>query len=55
MISQQLITYTMWCMQCYLNIKQIAIHYLKNEEQYGKTIYDRVPLSFQEFFQIRQT
>ena len=32
----------------------ISSQYLKNEERYGKTI-DGVPLSFQEFFQIRQT
>ena len=43
--------YLMWQYAvCYLRIKQIAI----SRERYGKTI-DGVPLSFQEFFQIRQT
>ena len=28
--------------------------YLKNDDRYGKTIHG-VPLSFQEFFQIKQT
>ena len=40
-------------MQCVIYISNKS-QYLKNEEQYGKTI-DGVPLSFQEFFQIRQT
>ena len=31
-----------------------TLQYLKNEERYGKTI-DGVSLSFQEFFQIRET
>ena len=35
-------------MQCVIYISN------KNEERYGKTI-DGVPLSFQEFFQVRQT
>ena len=40
---------------CYLHIKQIAISQVYiYEERYGKTI-DGDPLSFQEFFQIRQT
>ena len=50
MISQQLIIYNVMYAGCYLHIKQIAI----SQERYGKTI-DGVPLSFQEFFQIRQT
>ena len=45
MVSQQLI---IQCDVC------SVLKYLKNEERYGKTI-DGVPLSFQEFFQIRQT
>ena len=45
--------YTMWHMQCVIYISNKS-QYLKNEEGYGKTI-DGVPLSFQEFFQIRQT
>ena len=40
-------------MQCVIYISNKS-QYLKNEERYGKTI-DGVPLSFQEFFQIRQT
>ena len=40
-------------MQCAICISNKS-EYLKNEERYGKTI-DGVPLSFQEFFQIRQT
>ena len=39
-------------MQCVIYISNKS-QYLKNEERYGKTI-DGVPLSFQEFFQIRQ-
>ena len=35
---------------CYLHVKQIAI----SQERYGETI-DGIPLSFQEFFQTRQT
>ena len=35
-------------------VSQQLIIQCKNEERYGKTI-DGVPLSFQEFFQIRQT
>ena len=38
---------------CVIYISNKA-QYLKNEERYGKTIHG-VPLSFQEFFQIRQT
>ena len=45
--------YTMRRMQCVIYISNKS-QYLKNEERYGKTI-DGVPLSFQEFFQIRQT
>ena len=47
--------YTMWrtCMQCVIYISNKS-QYLKNEERYGKSI-DEVPLSFQQFFQIRQT
>ena len=45
--------YTMGRMQCVINVSNKP-QYLKNEERYGKTI-DGVPLSFQEFFQIRQT
>ena len=52
MISQQLI---IQCDVCsVLFIVSNKSQYLKNEEQYGKTI-EGVPLSFQEFFQIRQT
>ena len=52
MISQQLI---IQCDVCsVLFTYQTNRRYLKNEERYGKTI-DGVPLSFQEFFQIRQT
>ena len=40
-------------MQCVIYISNKS-QYLKNEERYRKTI-DRVPLSFQEFFQIGQT
>ena len=40
-------------MQCVIYISNKS-QYLKNEERYGKPI-DGVPLSFQEFFQIRQT
>ena len=40
-------------MQCVIYISNKS-QYLKNEERYGKTI-DGVPLSFHEFFQIRQT
>ena len=39
------------CRGIYISDKS---QYLDNEEQYGKTI-DGVPLSFQEFFRIRQT
>ena len=39
-------------MQCVIYISNKS-QYLKNEERYGKSI-DGVPLSFQEFFQIRQ-
>ena len=49
MISQQLI------IQC--DVCSVLFTYqtnLKDEERYGKTI-DGVPLSFQEFFQTRQT
>ena len=49
MVSQQLI------IQC--DVCSVLFTYqtnLKNEERYGKTI-DGVPLSFQEFFQIKQT
>ena len=53
MVSQQLIIQCDVYAVCYLHIKQIAI-YLTNEERYGKAIHG-VPLSFQEFFQIRQT
>ena len=45
--------YTMWRMQCVIYISN-KLQYLKNEERYGKTI-DGVTLSFEEFFQIRQT
>ena len=46
MISQQLIIQCDRRMQCVI--------YISNKSPYGKTI-DGVPLSFQEFFQIRQT
>ena len=46
--------YTMLRMQCVIYIPANKSQYLKNEERYGKSI-DAVPLSFQEFFQIRQT
>ena len=42
----------MWRIQCVI-YKSNKSQYLKNEERYEKTI-DGVPLSFQEFFQIRQ-
>ena len=45
--------YTMWRMQGVIYISNKS-QYLKNEERYEKTI-DGVLLSFQEFFQIRQT
>ena len=48
MVSQQLI---IQCDVCSVSNKS---QYLKNKERYGKTI-DGVPLSFQAFFQIRQT
>ena len=56
MVSQQLIiqcdVYAVMQGIIYISNK---LQYLKNEERYGKTI-DGVPfLSFQEFFQIRQT
>ena len=41
-------------MQCVIYISNKS-QYLKNEERYGKTMDGGVPLSFQEFFQIRQT
>ena len=50
MISQQLIIQCDVCSVIYISNKS---QYLKNEERYGKT-KDGVPLSFQEFFQIRQ-
>ena len=53
MVSQQLILQCESCMQCVIYISNKS-QYLKNEEQYGKTIVG-VPLSFQQFFQIRQT
>ena len=53
MVSQQLIIQCDVYAVCYLHISNKS-QYLKNEERYGKTI-DGVPLSFQEFFQIRQT
>ena len=40
-------------MQCVIYISDKP-QYLENEERYGKSI-DGVPLSFQEFFQIRRT
>ena len=43
----------MWRTQGVIYISNES-QYLKNEEQYGKTI-DGIPLAFQEFFQIRQT
>ena len=46
MISQPLV------IQC--DVCSVLFSDRKNEERYGKTI-DGVPLSFQEFFQIRQT
>ena len=45
--------YLRWRMQCVIYISNES-QYLKNEEWYGKII-DGVPLSFKEFFQIRQT
>ena len=45
--------YTMWRMQCVICISNKS-QYLKNDDRYGKTIHG-APLSFQEFFQIRQT
>ena len=51
MIHQQPITQCDVCSVIYISNKS---QYLKNEGRYGKTI-DGVPLSFQEFFQIRQT
>ena len=45
--------YLMWRMQCVIYISNKSL-YLENEDRYGKTI-DGVSLSFQEFFQIRQT
>ena len=48
MVSQQLI---IQCDVCSVFTYQTN---LKNKERYGKTIHG-VPLSFQEFFQIRQT
>ena len=45
--------YAVWRMQCVIYISNKS-QYLKNEERYGKTV-DGVPLSFHEFFQIRQT
>ena len=53
MVSQQLIIQCDVCMKCVIYISNKS-QYLKNEERYGKTIH-RVSLSFQEFFQIRQT
>ena len=47
------IRYTMRRVQCVIYTSNKS-QYLKNEQRYGKTIYG-VPLSFQEFFQIRQT
>ena len=52
MVSQQFI---IQCDVCsVLFTYQNKSQYLKNEERYEKTI-DGVPLSFQKFFQIRQT
>ena len=51
MVSQQLI-FNVTYAACYLHIKQIAIS--QERRALWKTI-DGVPLSFQEFFQIRQT
>ena len=45
--------YLMWHMQYVIYISNKS-QYLKNEERYRKTI-DGVSLSFQEFFQIRQS
>ena len=45
--------YNVTYMQCVIYISNKS-QYLKNEERYGKTIHG-FPLSFQEFFQIRQT
>ena len=53
MVSQQLIIQRDVCSVLYLRISNKS-QYLKNEERYGETIHG-VPLSFQEFFQIRQT
>ena len=51
MISQQIIQCDVF--KCVIYISNNS-QYLKNEERYGKTI-DGIPLSFQEFFQIRQS
>ena len=53
MVSQQLVIQCDVCRLCVIYISNKS-QYLKNEERYGKTI-DGVPLSFQDFFQIRQT
>ena len=52
MVSQQLIIQCDVYAVCYLHIKQIAIS--QERRAIWKTI-DGIPLSFQEFFQIRQT
>ena len=56
MISQQLIIQCDVYAVCYLDIKQIAISQERSAiwKNYIYTV-DGVPLSFQEFFQIRQT
>ena len=51
MVSHQLIIQCDVCSVIYVSNKS---QYLKNEERYGKTIHG-VPLSFQQFSQIRQT
>ena len=52
-ISTFTTTHLLWRMQCVIYISNKS-QYLENEERYEKTI-DGVALSFQEFFQIRQT
>ena len=54
MISRQQLIIQCDVSRVLFTYQTIKSQYLKNEERYGKTI-DGVPLSFQEFFQIRQT